>query len=188
MSYKHGVDMVCICGVVFTPRIDNASKSGMRFCSKKCSAIHRVKSMKKMKLCIYCGKMFHAYKKKMVFCSRKCAHVLRPPGFKSDRELVLARKKMRAFCCGLVARCLKDKTSRVYNMLGYTADELRQSIESKFKPGMSWQNYSHSGWHMDHIKPISSFDSDTQVSVINTLSNLQPLWACENFKKGSKII
>lgn len=188
LRYKHGPDTVCVCGVMFTPRIDNPSKTGMRFCSKKCAAVHRVKSVKNMKRCIHCNKSFHAYKKKMVFCSRQCAHVARPPRFNPDRDLISARKKMRAFCCKMVERCLNDKTDKVYNLLGYSADDLRRHLESKFQHGMSWDNYSHSGWHVDHKKPISSFHPDTPVSIINALSNLQPLWSTDNFKKGSKLI
>jgi hypothetical protein len=40
---------------------------------------------------------------------------------------------------------------------------------------MTWDNYGE--WHIDHIKPVSSFDKDTPQSIVNALSNLQPLWA-----------
>ena len=30
---------------------------------------------------------------------------------------------------------------------------------------------------VDHIKPLSKFDEQTPLSVVNGLSNLQPLWA-----------
>lgn len=40
---------------------------------------------------------------------------------------------------------------------------------------MTWNNYGE--WHIDHIKPVNSFESDTPQSVVNALSNLQPLWA-----------
>ena len=60
-------------------------------------------------------------------------------------------------------------------MLGYSALDLKQHIESMFTEGMSWDN--HGEWHIDHIKQVVSFNSDTAPSVVNALSNLRPLWA-----------
>ena len=40
---------------------------------------------------------------------------------------------------------------------------------------MSWDNYGE--WHIDHIKPLTLFDDNTPIHVVNALSNLQPLWA-----------
>jgi hypothetical protein len=49
---------------------------------------------------------------------------------------------------------------------------------------MSWDNWSLKGWHIDHIRPISSFDlSDpAQQKECFHYSNLQPLWAIDNLK------
>jgi hypothetical protein len=49
---------------------------------------------------------------------------------------------------------------------------------------MSWSNYGR--WHIDHKKPISKFKDGSNISVINALSNLQPLWAKDNLSKGNK--
>ena len=57
-------------------------------------------------------------------------------------------------------------------------------IEDNFKNGMSWDNYGE--WHIDHIRPISSFPVDAKPSEVNALSNLRPLWANENISKGNK--
>ena len=53
---------------------------------------------------------------------------------------------------------------------------------------MSWDNWSIKGWHIDHIRPCSSFDlSDpTQQKECFHYTNLQPLWASENLKKNNK--
>lgn len=75
----------------------------------------------------------------------------------------------------------KDTTSK---LLGYSYSDLKKHIESLFLDGMSWDN--HGEWHIDHIRPISSFDIDTDPSVVNALENLQPLWALENLKKSNK--
>lgn len=67
------------------------------------------------------------------------------------------------------------KEDKTHKMLGYSALDLKIHIESLFTPKMSWENYGD--WHIDHIKPVSSFDKDTPASVVNALSNLQPLWS-----------
>jgi hypothetical protein len=71
-------------------------------------------------------------------------------------------------------------------LCGYTIEQLTQRIESQFEDGMSWENRSE--WHIDHVRPISLFIKEgvTDPSIINALSNLQPLWAKDNLSKGVK--
>jgi hypothetical protein len=78
------------------------------------------------------------------------------------------------------------KESKTNDILGYSALELKEHIEKQFKEGMSWENWGE--WHIDHKKPVSSFDKSEKISIINSLDNLQPLWAKENLSKNNKII
>lgn len=73
-------------------------------------------------------------------------------------------------------------------LVGCTMDELKAHIESKFQPGMSWSNYGLYGWHIDHIRPISSFDLAIESNIYEAwhYSNLQPLWATDNLKKSNR--
>jgi hypothetical protein len=72
------------------------------------------------------------------------------------------------------------------DLLGYASIELKENIESKFKYGMSWDNYGE--WEIDHIIPVSSFDLEkTSPSIVNSLDNLQPLWKIENIKKSNHV-
>ena len=69
---------------------------------------------------------------------------------------------------------------------------LMHHIAKQFKPNsegvpMTWDNYGK--WHIDHIKPCSSFDltCPIQQKLCFHYSNLQPLWAIDNLKKQDKI-
>ena len=72
--------------------------------------------------------------------------------------------------------------------LGCTIDELKDYLEKKFKNGMSWANWKHDGWHIDHIIPLSRFDLTNRDDYLKAChyTNLQPLWAKENLAKGAK--
>ena len=73
--------------------------------------------------------------------------------------------------------------------LGCSGDECRKYLEAKWLPGMSWDNWSLHGWHIDHVKPLSSFDLSDRVQLLEAChyTNLQPLWAKDNLRKGSKL-
>lgn len=77
------------------------------------------------------------------------------------------------------------KKNKTLSYLGCSLDELKSHLESKFKPGMSWENWSVNGWHVDHIVPLDHFDlsSEEQLLIACHYSNLQPLWADENRRK-----
>lgn len=82
------------------------------------------------------------------------------------------------------------KNSSAVGDLGCTIGQLKTYLESKFKTGMTWENWGHNGWHIDHIKPLSSFDlkNPEQQKLAVHFTNLQPLWSRENLSKGSKNI
>jgi hypothetical protein len=71
--------------------------------------------------------------------------------------------------------------------LGCSIKELRAHLEARFQPGMSWENWSPTGWHIDHIRPLASFDltQRDQLLLACHYTNLQPLWAPENVRKGA---
>ena len=76
----------------------------------------------------------------------------------------------------------KEKESHTIDLLNYSALDLKQHIESLFTDGMSWENYGE--WHIDHIKPVTSFSNETPPNIVNHLSNLQPLWATTRVING----
>lgn len=78
----------------------------------------------------------------------------------------------------------KKKEGKTIDLLGYSAIELKEHIESLFTEGMTWDN--HGEWEIDHKLPVTSFDENTPSSIVNALSNLQPLWRNENRSKYNK--
>ena len=79
-------------------------------------------------------------------------------------------------------------SNNTYLLVGCTPEELKTYIENQFKEGMTWDNYKHDGWHIDHIIPLSSAESEDDVYKLCHYTNLQPLWCGENYKKGNKIL
>jgi hypothetical protein len=80
------------------------------------------------------------------------------------------------------------KSASTFDLLGCTIPEYKTYLESKFKTGMTWDNYGRYGWHIDHVKPCAMFDlSDKeQQKECFHYSNTQPLWQSENHRKGAK--
>jgi hypothetical protein len=83
-----------------------------------------------------------------------------------------------------------QKSGSAVRDLGCTIPELKLYLESKFQSGMSWDNWSKTGWHIDHIRPLSSFNLTNRKEFLQAChyTNLQPLWAEENIRKGDKIL
>lgn len=81
------------------------------------------------------------------------------------------------------------KRQSAVKLLGCTINEAMRYLEAQFKLGMSWENWSVRGWHIDHIRPLSSFDltDPHQLAQACHYTNLQPLWARENIQKGGRL-
>jgi len=75
-----------------------------------------------------------------------------------------------------------SKNSSVPEIIGCSIQEVRIYLESKFLPGMSWDNWSKNGWHIYHIKPCYLFNltKDEEIKECFHYTNLQPLWAKDN--------
>jgi hypothetical protein len=74
-------------------------------------------------------------------------------------------------------------------IVGFSLADLISHIEQQFTPEMTWENYG-SFWHIDHIKPLAAFTytsfTDLAFHEAWALSNLRPLQAIENLRKGAK--
>lgn len=77
------------------------------------------------------------------------------------------------------------KSGSAVDDLGCTIEELKVYLESQFKEGMTWDNWTTDGWHIDHKKQLSTFDLSDREQFLEAChyTNLQPLWWWENLEK-----
>lgn len=94
----------------------------------------------------------------------------------------VVRNRLNAF---LKNSGLKKKY-KMSQYLGCSPAYLKTYLENKFKPGMSWNN--HGDWHIDHIVPLASAQTEDDIYKLCHYTNLQPLWAYDNRSKGDKIL
>ena len=86
------------------------------------------------------------------------------------------------------------KPESVTKSLGCSIEELKVYLASMFYERntgevMTFRNYGYRGWHLDHVFPLASFDLTNKEEFLKAAhyTNLQPLWAEDNYAKGSKI-
>lgn len=120
-------------------------------------------------------KKFRAYKREYIKSRRK-----------SDVQVKL-RDTLR--CRIRIAIKAGKKSGSAVKDLGCSLGEFKLYLESKFQPGMTWDNYGHDGWHIDHIIPLAHFDltDREQFLIACNYKNMQPLWAKDNFYKNDKL-
>ena len=80
------------------------------------------------------------------------------------------------------------KNSGNIDMLGCSYEDAFKHIENQFTEGMSWDNHTTDGWHIDHVIPLASAKTEEELKSLCHYTNLQPLWAEENLSKGAKVI
>ena len=78
------------------------------------------------------------------------------------------------------------KNNKTFEIIGCTPFELQKHLEEQFIDGMTWENYGQ--WHIDHIIPLSTANIEEEIYKLCYYTNLQPLWAIDNLKKGNKIL
>jgi hypothetical protein len=78
------------------------------------------------------------------------------------------------------------KKSRTGEILGISFEEFKLYIENKFECWMTWDNHGlyngelNYGWDIDHIIPLSSAETEEDVTILNHYTNFQPLCSYTN--------
>ena len=79
-----------------------------------------------------------------------------------------------------------NKKNKAFEIIGCTPQELKNYLEQKFIGDMCWDNQGK--WHIDHKIPLSSASNEEELYKLCHFTNLQPLWAEDNIRKGNKLI
>jgi hypothetical protein len=82
-------------------------------------------------------------------------------------------------------RNFTTKSKKTIEILGCSFEEFKIYLETKFDDKMNWENQG-TYWHMDHIIPISSAETEEDVYRLNHYTNFQPLFWLDNLKKSNK--
>lgn len=97
-----------------------------------------------------------------------------------------------AFCRACKGKFKKNKSSE--DILGCTMLEFLDYLESLFEEGMTWNNKGacrrgncHEFWHIDHKIPLATAETEEDIIALNHYTNLQPMWASDNYSKGKKL-
>lgn len=110
--------------------------------------------------------------------------------YRQEKKKVDKQFLLRTILRGRLNAALKgrSKCGSAVKDLGCSVQELKFYLEGKFTDGMSWENYGLRGWHIDHVIPLSFFDLSNREQFLKAChyTNLQPMWAVENIKKGNK--
>lgn len=107
---------------------------------------------------------------------------------KANDPLFKIQCNMRTRLKSIMKSIRKWELHRQMGRLGCSASDFKAHLESKFKKGMTWENYG-TYWHVDHIIPVTHFNHADmkQVAQCWHYTNLQPLRAMENIIKGSRM-
>jgi hypothetical protein len=92
----------------------------------------------------------------------------------------------------LSMRAFRREDTKTEKILGCSIVDFIKYLESKFEPGMQWENYGngYGKWNIDHIIPISKFNLTNEDEILKAFNykNCQPMMSIENIKKGNKIV
>ena len=162
-----------LCSKHYYSKMYHERYKAKRTVTKYCSCGQIAQKQSRLQLCKECAKKDSRRKKIAYQLNRKKNHL--PTRLRENLKSRL-RDLFR-----------KPTKTSIVKYLGCSIAEFKVYLESKFLPGMDWGNYGQRGWHIDHIKPLSAF-SDEEASSASHYINLQPLWAEDNFKKGSTYV
>jgi len=117
-----------------------------------------------------------------------------PDKIKENRRNQRAKPEVKI--CNSVRRRMWDylnirnitKKNKTFEIVGCSPQFLKEHLEKQFTQDMSWDNYGFYGWHIDHIIPLSSAKTEEEIYKLCHYSNLQPLWAQDNWEKNNKIL
>lgn len=131
---------------------------------------------------------FHHQQQYCKECGRQKNKGSGNPAWVADREKLRLKQQFRKKCYKMLQSSLAavgtQKVGHTSDMLGYGPKELQEHIVNH----PNWTRVKDGNWHLDHVFPIEAFVEHgiTDVRLINSLDNLQPLSQSENNSKHAK--
>jgi hypothetical protein len=186
--YQH----VCSgCGVGFVAKLTLA-----KYCTAQCridagNAAASARSLEKNrapKICKGCGVSFCIISndnRRMEYCDKACGDRSYDAKRLKTDHVFAVKKRVRSRLATAFRLGGYSKKSKTKEILGCTFEELVCHLEKQFRRGMSWSNRDQ--WHIDHIVPLASAESEEDIIKLNHFTNLQPLWAADNLAKSDKL-
>lgn len=104
---------------------------------------------------------------------------------RKESKFILLQRRLRNRLYYALKKTYWKKNTHFSEYIGCDKKTLVNHIESKFTEGMNWDNQGE--WHIDHIIPLSSANTVKELYELCHYTNLQPLWASDNIKKGNSI-
>lgn len=182
---------LCDCGKYLNVSGGNLSRKGPHSCG--CHRWNRISENRTEKVCSKC-KIVKSIELFSINNSRKDKHSqycisCKREYFKHKRVSDPSFRVAANLRTKIYQSIRDNKKFKFYDLLGCDIEFLKKHLELKFREGMSWENYGRKGWHIDHIKPCSSFDMTKieEQKLCFHFTNLQPLWWEENLKKYNKV-
>ena len=107
--------------------------------------------------------------------------------FKNDINFLLI-SNLRTLTKSAIKRGGTKTDTKTIELIGCSLEQCRNHIESQFDEKMEWDNWDRQGWHLDHIRPCSSFNmsEEKQQYVCFNWRNLRPLFWEKNISKKDK--
>ena len=107
-----------------------------------------------------------------------------------NRKKIDSLFKLKCAIRVLVSNSIKkggfNKKSKTEDILGFSFEEFKIYLESKFEDWMTWENYGkyngelNYGWDLDHIIPLSKAKTEDDIYNLSHYMNLQPLCSRTN--------
>jgi hypothetical protein len=154
---------------------DSTRKSGI---ASKCKICTNIINKERKKLKLKNNPEFRKLNNKKIE-EKRVIRESRDPVFKLKRRIrssIRESFKRRGY----------SKNTQSQKILGENWNVVKEHFESLFTEGMNWDNMGE--WHIDHIIPLSTANSEDDIINLCNYKNLQPLWEKDNLEKSNKIL
>ncbi len=112
---------------------------------------------------------------------------IRSVRYQNDKNFRIRLTLKGRLACALKLQSAK-KAHKSAQLLGLSVPQFKEWIASQFQEWMTWENWGYETWHIDHVRPCSSFDltDPAQQLLCFNWRNQQPLAASQNMSKNDK--